>query len=32
MAKINHLDMGAEVLALDDVEVKKGFIDRKSVV
>ena len=26
MAKINHLDMGAEVLALDDVQVKKGFM------
>ena len=26
MAKIYHLDMGAEVLALDDVQVKKGFM------
>ena len=26
MAKINHLDMGAEVLALNDVQVKKGFM------
>ena len=26
MAKIFHLDMGAEVLALDDVQVKKGFM------
>ena len=26
MAKINHLDMGADVLALDDVQVKKGFM------
>ena len=26
MAKINHLDMGAEVLAIDDVQVKKGFM------
>ena len=26
MAKINHLDMGAEVLALEDVQVKKGFM------
>lgn len=25
MAKINHLEMGADVLALQDVQVKKGF-------
>ena len=30
MAKINHLEMGADVMALNDIEVKKG--DRKSVV
>ena len=27
MAKINHLEMGADVLALQDVQVKKGFIN-----
>jgi hypothetical protein len=26
MAKINHLEMGADVLALQDVQVKKDFI------
>ena len=26
MAKINHLEMGADVLALQDVQVKKGFM------
>jgi len=26
MAKINHLEMGAEVMALDNIEVKKGFM------
>ena len=26
MAKINHLEMGANVLALQDVQVKKGFM------
>ena len=26
MAKINHLEMGAEVLALDNIAVKKGFM------
>ena len=26
MAKINHIEMGAEVMALDQVEVKKGFL------
>lgn len=26
MAKINHLEMGAHVMALDDIEVKKGFM------
>lgn len=25
MAKINHLEMGAEVMALEDIEVKKTF-------
>lgn len=25
MSKINHLEMGAEVMALDDIEVKKSF-------
>ena len=32
MAKINHIEMGEDVMALNDVQVKKGFIDRKSVV
>lgn len=26
MSKINHLEMGAEVMALDVIEVKKGFL------
>lgn len=26
MAKINHLEMGADVMALNDIEVKKGFL------
>ena len=26
MAKINHIEMGAEVMALANVEVKKGFL------
>jgi len=26
MAKINHLEMGAEVMALEQVETKKGFL------
>ena len=26
MAKINHIEMGAEVMALDNIEVKKGFM------
>ncbi len=26
MAKINHIEMGAEVMALGDVQVKKGFL------
>ena len=26
MAKINHLEMGANVMALNDIEVKKGFL------
>ena len=26
MAKINHLEIGADVLALQDVQVKKGFM------
>lgn len=26
MAKIDHIEMGAEVMALDEVEVKKGFL------
>lgn len=26
MAKINHLEMGAYVMALNDIEVKKGFL------
>lgn len=26
MAKINHLEMGADVMALQDVQVKKGFL------
>lgn len=25
MSKINHLEMGAEVMALEDIEVKKSF-------
>ena len=26
MSKINHLEMGAEVMGLDEIEVKKGFL------
>lgn len=26
MSKINHLEMGAEVMALEDIEVKKSFL------
>lgn len=26
MSKINHLEMGAEVMGLDDIAVKKGFL------
>ena len=26
MSKINHIEMGAEVMALDVIEVKKGFL------
>lgn len=26
MAKINHLEMGAYVMALNDIEVKKRFL------
>lgn len=26
MSKINHLEMGADVMALDVIEVKKGFL------
>lgn len=26
MAKINHLEMGAQIMALDNIQVKKGFL------
>ena len=26
MAKINHIEMGEDVMALNDVQVKKGFM------